>query len=96
MNKFVIAAIIASLVAVLVIGGCAQQQQPKIPAEKLQPAPTVTPPAQQQPQQQPQQQQPAAEQPQPQIAQPQPEAAPADDIYNDNLDQAVEELSQLE
>ncbi|HLD97398.1 MAG TPA: hypothetical protein VI934_03585 [Candidatus Nanoarchaeia archaeon] len=86
-NALMAAVIIMALVAVVVIGGCSSPTQ--APAQttpqqpEAQPAQTVEQP-------QAQQQQEAAQQLPPQLVE------AGDDIYSDNLDQSIEELSQLE
>ncbi|MBI2176121.1 hypothetical protein HYU40_02095 [Candidatus Woesearchaeota archaeon] len=80
-------AIILGVAVLLVIGGCTKQQQQTSQPAQTTPQQEATPP-QQQTQQPPAQ----AQQPQPAASQP----LPQDDLYKDNLDQAVDDLSQLE
>ena len=82
----IITAAIAAVVALLIIGGCSQKTQQTQKTEMAQQAP----------------QQPAATIPTPaQVQQPQPTLAiqqplPQDDLYRDNQNQSLDELSQLE
>ena len=81
-NKFSVAAVVFAVVAMLMLNGCSQQKQQ--PAATQQPQVQEAPitPAETQPQQ-------------PQLAQaPQQEADP--DVYKDNLNQSIDELSQLD
>lgn len=79
-----ITAVIAAVVALLIIGGCATKQPVKAESQQL-PAQQPSSPPQQTPtteaNAQQQAQQPATEQ---------------DDLYKDNLDEAIDDLSQLE
>ena len=91
-NKLAIVAIIFAVATILVISGCAQQN---LFTEK------GLSKTQQPQQQQPQTQQSPLTQAETQPQQQQPQAAPAttageDDVYKDNLNQSLDELSQLE
>ncbi len=90
MNKelFVTAAIIAAVAGLLAVAGCApkqvqQQQQTatQVLPQDAQAQEAATPPELQQP---------------PEKAEPLQAAAAEDDLYRDNLDGAVDDLSQLE
>lgn len=82
-----ITAAIAAIMALLIISGCTQQpqqQQPQAQPEKKPAQEAAAPPASQ----------PAASQQQP-VPSKQP-ATEQDDLYRDNLEGALDDLSQLE
>ncbi len=84
-NKFLLATVILAIVAIVVIGGCAKQAQSPLPLATQQ---SATEPARtvEQPVAPPQQAQQAEAE----------KAGTDEDVYNDNLNQSIEELSQLE
>ncbi|MBI2140796.1 hypothetical protein HYU16_00050 [Candidatus Woesearchaeota archaeon] len=80
-------AVFAVLITLLVVSGCSQQQQPQTPPETPEPTPEAAPATAT----------PLPEQQQAPPVQPQMPAAPVlTDLFEDNLDEALDELGQLE